>query len=81
MPKWEYCTAAQAPSGPLLITVTYYTMQGAAVVQHRAASYEEGSGRLWPKLIAEMGREGWELAAIDAGAWHFKRPLVEQEVT
>jgi hypothetical protein len=56
-------------------------MQGAAVVQHRAASYEEGSGQIWPKLIAEMGREGWELAAIDAGAWHFKRPLVEQEVT
>lgn len=80
MPKWEYCTAAQSPGGPLLVTITYYTAEGAAAVLHRAASCEEGSRQLWPKLIAGLGREGWELAAIDAGAWCFKRPLAEETV-
>ena len=26
-----------------------------------------------------MGKLGWELAAIDAGVWIFKRPLIEEE--
>ncbi|MDQ6675637.1 MAG: hypothetical protein M3069_33715 [Chloroflexota bacterium] len=28
-----------------------------------------------------IGRSGWELAAIDAGVWIFKRPLVEEAAT
>lgn len=75
MTGWEYCVVAQAPSGPLLINVTFYTSEGAHVVQHRAGSYEEGTKLLWPKTIAELGRDGWELVNVDAGALYFKRPL------
>ena len=28
-----------------------------------------------------LGKLGWELAAIDAGVWIFKRPLVEEPAT
>lgn len=27
------------------------------------------------------GRQGWELAGIDAGVWIFKRPLVDEAAT
>jgi hypothetical protein len=77
MTRWEYCTLAQAPSGPLLITLTVHTPDGGKITQRRADSYEEGINRLWPQLVAELGRDGWELVAIDAGAWHFKRLLGE----
>ena len=73
--SWEYCVVAPAPSGPLVITVTYYRPEGAQMVQHRAESYEEGVKRLWPSVIAHLGQEGWELVAVDLGAWHFKRRL------
>ncbi len=75
MDRWEYCIVAHAPSGPLLINVTYCTPQGAQLVQHRADSYEDGVNRLWPQVLAEIGRAGWELAAVDAGALYFKREL------
>ncbi len=75
--QWEYCVLAQAPSGPLLITLTVFTPSGAQSTQHRAESYDEGVNHLWPKIIAELGRDGWELVTIDAGAWHFKRPIQE----
>ncbi len=77
MTRWEYCILAQAPSGPLLITLTRFTPDGAQTTQHRAESYEDGVYHLWPTIIAGLGRDGWELVAIDAGAWHFKRPLQE----
>lgn len=77
MTQWEYCILAQAPSGPLLITLTYYTPQGGKSTQHRAESYEDGLNRLWPQLVAQLGRDGWELVAIDTGAWYFKRSLQE----
>lgn len=79
MTRWEYCLLVQAPSGPLFITLTRFTRDGAQTTQYRAASYDDGQNHLWPKLIAELGRDGWELAAIDAGTWHFKRPLSEAE--
>ena len=72
---WEYCVVAPAPSGPLLITVSFYGPQGGQVVQHRTKSYEDGVERLWPSVIAQLGQEGWELVMVEAGAWHFKRPL------
>lgn len=77
MIQWEYCTLAPAPSGPLLITLTRYTPDGAQSTQYRAESYEDGVYHLWPKLIAELGHGGWELVTIEAGAWHFKRRLQE----
>jgi hypothetical protein len=75
--KWEYCVAAQVPSGPLLINVTTYTPEGARTEQHRTRSYDDGQNRLWPQVIAALGRDGWELVTVEAGAWHFKRPLTE----
>ncbi|MBI5667125.1 MAG: hypothetical protein HZC41_03885 [Chloroflexi bacterium] len=77
--RWEYCVLVQAPSGPLHITLTVFTPEGAQVTQHRAESYDEGINHVWPKLIAELGRAGWELVAIDTGAWHFKRRLSEDD--
>jgi hypothetical protein len=76
MPQWEYCMATQVPSGPLIVTVTYYQPDGAKAVQHRAKSYDEGYNVLWPQVIANLGRDGWELVTVDAGAWHFKRPVM-----
>ena len=64
MQRWEYCLLAQVPSGPLVITITYYTPEGAKVVQRRTKSYDEGSNILWPQVIAELGRDGWELVAV-----------------
>ncbi|MBL8161486.1 MAG: hypothetical protein JNJ61_05820 [Anaerolineae bacterium] len=45
------------------------------MTKHRADSYEEGVRQLWPSIIAGMGRDGWELVTVEAGAWYFKRPL------
>ncbi len=78
MQRWEYCLLAQVPSGPLVITITYYTPEGAKVVQRRTKSYDEGMNILWPQVIAELGRDGWELVTVDMGAWHFKRPLADE---
>lgn len=72
--QWEYCVVADALSGPLLITVTIYHTDGAQVTRHRAKSYDEGVRQLWPSIIAALGREGWELVAVENGAWYFKRP-------
>jgi hypothetical protein len=76
--QWEYCVVAPVPSGPLVITITYYQPDGAQVVQHRTKSYDEGMNVLWPKIIAELGLDGWELVTLEAGAWHFKRLLPGQ---
>jgi hypothetical protein len=73
--QWEYCVVAPVPSGPLVITITYYQPDGAKRVQHRTKDYDEGVNVLWPKVIAELGLEGWELVTVDTGAWHFKRRL------
>ncbi len=77
MQLWEYCLVTQVPSGPLVVNVMYYTPQGARQETFRAKGYEEGTNILWPGLIAGLGRDGWELVTVDAGALYFKRPLVE----
>jgi hypothetical protein len=73
--QWEYCVVTDVLSGPLLITVTRYTRDGAQVTKHRAQSYDEGVTQLWPSIIAGLGREGWELVTVESGAWYFKRPI------
>lgn len=78
MIRWEYCVAAPAPSGPLLVTITRYTLDGAQVDQRRVDGYDDAVRLLWPQVIAELGRAGWELVAVELGAWHFKRPLAEE---
>lgn len=75
MSGWEYCLLTHVPSGPLIVNITYYTLEGARTKQQRAKSYEEGMNQLWPKMIAELGHEGWELVTVDAGALYFKRPI------
>jgi hypothetical protein len=70
MQGWEYCVVSQAPSGPLVIDVTYYTPEGARQVQHRTKRYDEGVNQLWPQVLANLGRAGWELVSVDAGAFY-----------
>lgn len=79
MLRWEYCVVAPAPSGPQIITITCYTPSGAQVDQRRADEYDEAVRVLWPQVIAQLGRAGWELVAVEQDAWHFKRPLSEDQ--
>jgi hypothetical protein len=78
MEKWEYCLVTHVPSGPVVVTVTYYTPDGARQETHRAKSYDEAMTRLWPSVIAALGRESWELVTVDAGALYFKRLLIDE---
>jgi hypothetical protein len=75
MTAWEYCVAAQVPSGPLMINVVFYTPDGARTETHRTKDYDEGVNKLWPSVIAKLGRDGWELVSVEAGAWYFKRAV------
>ena len=75
MSAWEYCVASYVPSGPLMVNVVYYTPEGARTESHRTKDYDEGMSKLWPSVIANLGRDGWELVSIDNGALYFKRPL------
>jgi len=75
MQQWEYALLAESPGGPTVMTLTVYRLEGAEKTVHRAASYDEGSRVLLPRLLAQMGLDGWELVAVSTGAWHFKRPL------
>lgn len=77
MQGWEYCLVSQVPSGPLIVNVVYYTPDGANTVTHRAETYEEGIKKLWPSVIANLGREGWELVTVETGALYFKRAILE----
>jgi len=77
-PAWEYCVASQVPSGPLLIHVVYYTPDGARTETHRTKDYDEGMSKLWPSVIANLGRDGWELVSVEAGALYFKRAVGEK---
>jgi hypothetical protein len=72
---WEYCVVAPTPSGPMVVTVTFYLPEGARFETHKAETYDDAISRLWPSVIAGLGRAGWELVAVDQGTWHFKRPL------
>ena len=74
-PGWEYCVVSQVPSGPLVVNVVYYTPDGARTETHHAKSYDEGMNKLWPSVIAELGRDGWELVTVETGALYFKRAL------
>ena len=74
---WEYCLVAQVPSGPLIVNVIYYTSDGALTITHHADSYEEGVNKLWPSVIANLGREGWELVSVETGALYFKRVILD----
>jgi hypothetical protein len=72
---WEYCLVSHVPSGPVIVNVVYYTPDGARTEKHHAQSYDEGVNKLWPSIIANLGREGWELVTVDTGALYFKRAV------
>jgi hypothetical protein len=75
MQQWEYCLVSHVPSGPMVVNVTYYTSEGARQETHRAKDYEDGTQMLWPQVIANLGRAGWELVSVDSGALYFKRAV------
>ena len=75
MQRWEYCLAVPAPPGPVQVTVTFYSPAGAEKRVYRAEDYSDGSERLWPQVIAELGRDGWELVTVYQEGFYFKRPL------
>jgi hypothetical protein len=74
--QWEYALLAESPGGPTVMTLTIYRLKGAQKTVYQAVSYDEGSQALRPRLLAQMGLDGWELVAVTTGAWHFKRPLM-----
>ncbi len=77
MPKWEYCIVAPSPAGPVQVTVSVYRVSGVDKHVYNAKDYTDGSQRLWPQIIAELGLDGWELVAVHMDALYFKRPLAD----
>jgi hypothetical protein len=75
MQSWEYCLVSHVPSGPLIVNVVYYTPDGARTETFHAKGYDEGMSKLWPSVIANLGREGWELVTVETGAMYFKRAI------
>ncbi len=75
MQKWQYALLTESPAGPVVMTRTIYHVYGAEHTEFVAANYEEGVQYLRPRLIAEMGLDGWEMVAVSIGGWHFKRLL------
>lgn len=79
MPQWEYCIVAPAPPGPVVVYVTFFRPDGAERHVHTAKTYEDGTMRLWPQIIAELGLAGWELVGVYMEALYFKRPLPDSD--
>ena len=78
MQQWEYCVLAPAPTGQVVITLTYFRSNGGERQTFRAEDYGDGAMNLWPKIIADLGMEGWELVGVNMDALYFKRPLGDQ---
>lgn len=78
MQQWEYCVLAPAPTGPVVITLTYLRPDGGERQTFHAEDHSDGTMNLWPKLIADLGMEGWELVGAHMDALYFKRPLRDQ---
>ncbi len=81
MQKWQYALLTESPAGPIVMTRTIYGVDGMERKEFVAASHEEGTEQLRPRLIAEMGLDGWEMFAVSVGGWHFKRPLPNNDAT
>lgn len=74
---WEYCVVSTPPPGPVQVYVTYFKTDGMERHIHTATDYNDGTARLWPQIIAQMGLAGWELVFVDqAGSYYFRRPLL-----
>lgn len=83
MQKWEYCELEVSIGGPISGT------QGHLWWFKSDGKHTENHGK-YGQLMAELGQEGWELAAASArtntglGSKHqinylFKRPVLEEE--
>jgi hypothetical protein len=75
MNTWEYCDVTWQPE-QVIVT------RCAADSEPRVKSYDAAS---WPKLLAKLGAEGWELVSTTASPmgmheyyFYFKRPLDDE---
>ncbi len=74
--QWEYSVLSTPPPGPVQVYLTYFRTDGMERHIFNAQDYKDGSQRLWPQKVAEMGLAGWELVFVDqAGSYYFRRPL------
>ena len=78
MQQWEYAILAESPAGPQVLTLTVYRLHGAETAMYQAKSFDEGKEVMLPRVIAQMGLDGWEMFAVSVGAWHFKRPILTE---
>jgi hypothetical protein len=79
MQQWEYATLSESPAGPQVLVLTIYRLHGAETVSHQAKSFDEGKDMMLPRVIAQLGLDGWEMFAVGVGVWHFKRPILMQK--
>ena len=71
MTRWEYCDVTWQPDQVMLTTC------GAGGARTQAYSTQD-----WPRLLAKLGADGWELVSTTASPmgvheyyFYFKRPL------
>jgi len=73
---WEFCIVSTPPPGPVEVYVSYMRLTGMEQHIHKAKSWDDGTYRLLPEILAKLGREGWQIAHVDqAGAYYMQRPL------
>ncbi len=80
MQRWEYCSLWRREGAPERWFLTSYGTETAADRELRPdADVGERSLRgVWGRTIAQLGHEGWELVAVDAAGFYFKRPAVDE---
>lgn len=81
-PQWEYC-AVDMPlgglRGPDRTAITFYTLNGANVVPLARDKVDPSGEQDQYRLIAMLGRDGWEMVGVSAGVFYFKRPTIMPE--
>ena len=75
MQRWEYCTLwrRQGAGERWFLTIC----GSGAAAQELRPDTDTGERNLraaWDRTMAALGRAGWELVAVDADGFYFKRP-------
>ncbi len=74
---WEYCNLWRRQGTSERWFLTVYRMEAATDLEVRpdVENGERSLRAVWGRTVAKLGREGWELVAVDADGLYFKRPL------